>query len=569
MRVASPAVRLLVLVLVGLVVAPWSAHATGWPSLHQQLTDAPAAPGTALARLIAHYQDVSRLDPREASDNLGLAPWLRLLWRASFPAWRYQPSDPSGGYPRVLHEVGEWMTSHPDLRPGTIGIGSTGRDDDERGASLPDSASVGANQRVSDPRFIRAEQDVRIDFWHPDRVIAASNNLSGAGAQAQYSSSDGGTTWSESLLPFFAGDLFHSDPAVDWTSDGAAWSATLGIQLDFSHPQPRLKAIRTRVYRSNDGGRSWAYDSTASARQIDNDKELIWVDHSSTSPFADTLYACWHDGNPAFVARRSSATGKWSKPVQVSGAETLGTAIGCDVKSNSAGDAFVFYPGTGSHTLAVAKSTDGGATWAAPVVVTHTLDSYDIGIPSFKLRRAFIYATGGAYRSATVDQVYVAWIDLKGGAGCSGPQDEPNGRVDSPCTTRIWFARSTDGGAHWQAPIKLQDAATRNDQFNPWLAVDEATGALGVMYYDTAADPGRKRADVYFQTSSDGGSTWSSPVKVTTASTDETRVPGQANSFQFGDYNAMSAWMGRFLPFWTDRRDGGKEQVWTAPVDVP
>ena len=50
----------------------------------------------------------------------------------------------------------------------------------------------------------------------------------------------------------------------------------------------------------------------------------------------------------------------WQAPIQVSGAETTGTAIGGDVKTNSAGDVFAFWPDTGSRNLFVAKSTNGG-----------------------------------------------------------------------------------------------------------------------------------------------------------------------------------------------------------------
>ena len=51
--------------------------------------------------------------------------------------------------------------------------------------------------------------------------------------------------------------------------------------------------------------------------------------------------------------------------------------------------------------------------------------------------------------------------------------------------------------------------ASLNDQFNQWLAVDETDGTLGIIYYDTVADAGRKKTDVWYQSSFDDGVTWS------------------------------------------------------------
>lgn len=109
----------------------------------------------------------------------------------------------------------------------------------------------------------------------------------------------------------------------------------------------------------------------------------------------------------------------------------------------------------------------------------------------------------------------------------------------------------------------LNNQASLNDQFNPHLALDDVTGTLGVVYYDTVADPGRKRTDLWYQSSYDNGVTWNPPVKITTASSDET--PGTSNTYQYGDYNGLSGYNGTFFPSWTDSRNG-IEEIWTAPV---
>ena len=114
----------------------------------------------------------------------------------------------------------------------------------------------------------------------------------------------------------------------------------------------------------------------------------------------------------------------------------------------------------------------------------------------------------------------------------------------------------------------INNQASLDDQFNQALVVDETTGALEVMYYDTVGDPGRKKVDVWTQSSFDDGATWSAAVKVSSAPTDET-VAGADSGNQFGDYNSLSGIAGQFFPSWTDRRSNAHEEIWTTKVTDP
>jgi hypothetical protein len=239
----------------------------------------------------------------------------------------------------------------------------------------------------------RSEADIRLNYTDPTKIIAASNSISAAGTQAQFFSSDSGVTWKQTILPLASGDNLHSDPAVDWTSDGTAWALTLGIGAGGN-------ALRS--YRSTDGGATWTLEATPSGAQTAVDREIIWVDHSPTSPFKDQIYATWHNGVPAFVATRT-AGGVWQAPVQISGGEQTGPAIGNDIKTNSAGDVFAFYPdGDGSHKLRVVKSTNGGATFGAHVdFATIRASSRKLSIPADTGRMARVFISAGAYRTGT------------------------------------------------------------------------------------------------------------------------------------------------------------------------
>lgn len=528
-----------------------------WPSLAQQLErdyyGLKVQPGTALEKLIRDNQEFTMLRTDEQSDKRGLPPWLRVWWRKGHPEVKYSVEDPTGGYPLVAKEVLEWMMTHQDLQAGVAGSDTT-----DTGVEPGVNAAIGTNVRVSGLQTVpRSESDVRINYFDGNKILSASNNIGGSGRQGVYRSIDGGATWSQAELPLTSPDASHSDPTVDWTSDGRAWSSTLGIQGS---------TLKLRNYFSTDNGATWTLDATPSGAQTNVDKQMVWVDHTTTSPFANQQYAIWHNGAPAFMSRRTAgAGGTWSAPVQVSGAETTGTGIGSDVKTNSAGEVFGFWPDTGSRKLLVVKSTNGGSTYNAPTTMATTFDSFDIGVPSFNTRRILIYVSGGAYKTVSKNNVYVAWSDLSGVAGCTSAANEPGSNAASACKTRIWFSRSTNGGTTWSAPVKINNQAGLNDQYNQWLAVDETTGQIAVMYYDTVADTTRKKTDVWYQSSCDDGLTWSAAQKVTTAQTDET-IAGANSGNQYGDYNALSGNAGVLFPSWTDRRSNAREEIYTARI---
>lgn len=513
-----------------------------WPSVDEQLRRHGVGNGTALAALILSNQDFDLLRADEASDKIGLPPWLRVYWRKNHPEAIYSAADPTGGYPRVANEALEWMISHQDLRRGP------------KQADVPPSSRIAASVSGS-AASPRSESDIRVDYWNPTRIISASNDIVSGGAQAQYYSTDSGTTWGRTTLPFASGDTSHSDPTVDWTSDGTAWATTIGVQG---------AKLYMRSYRSSNGGATWAFDNTFSGTQSNTDKQLMWTDHSASSAFKDYIYAIWHNGAPAFMNRRSGPGGTWGTPIQVSGAESTGTCIGSDVTSNSAGVVFAFWPTTGNSKIFMVKSTNGGSSYSAPQQVTTTYDSYDIGVPSFASRRALIYASAGAYKNvaAAKDNVYVSWTDLTGISGCNTPSNEPGTSTTSGCKTRVWFTRSINGGTSFDAPRMVNNPSALNDQFNQRLVVDETTGRIGLMYYDTINDAGRKKTDVFFQSSIDDGATWSTPQKVTTGMTDETAAGANAGN-QYGDYNGLSGYNGKFFPSWTDRSVSSLEEIWT------
>jgi hypothetical protein len=484
------------------------------------------------------------------SAKLRIPDWLRSHFRRNHAEFLRvaAPSDPTGGYPLALESLYLWMLRHPDLK----------RTEPPNAEKIV-SAAVGQNMRISGASDKpRSESDIRINFADPKRIIAASNNLDN-GRQAQFFSTDGGVTWDQTTLPLLEADSLHSDPTVDWTSDGAAWATTIGINASST-------VLQMRAYKSSDNGKTWVFDGTFSGDQTQADKQMMWVDHSTTSQYRDNIYVIWHNGRPAFAGRRTKSG--WQPPVQLSGTETSGTAIGSDITTNTGGDVFAVWPDTGTRNIFVVASKDGGASYSAPRPIAQTIASFQVTVPAFAERGALVGASIAAFRDQSHNDVYVSWNDLSGEAGCKAANAEPGNDINSQCASRIWFSRSTDGGATWEPARKINHEASASDQFNQRLAVDSETGQLGIVYYQTGTGPDRKKTHLMFQFSSDNGKNWNDhATKITTVSTDETNT-GADSGNQYGDYNGLSVHQGVFFPCWTDRRDGKSEAIFTAKITL-
>ncbi|NIQ30473.1 MAG: glycosyl hydrolase, partial [Acidobacteria bacterium] len=109
----------------------------------------------------------------------------------------------------------------------------------------------------------------------------------------------------------------------------------------------------------------------------------------------------------------------------------------------------------------------------------------------------------------------------------------------------IFISRSTDGGVSWSAPLRVNQDPVGNDrdQFFTWMSVDPVDGSVNVIYYDRRDGDGRG-VHVYLARSTDGGRSFV-----------ERRISAEAfepvpDRF-FGDYNGISAYGGRVACLWT------------------
>lgn len=171
--------------------------------------------------------------------GIDLSDWLKAHYLRNHPEARVVAlaavQDPTEGFPLALESLQSWMLRHQDLRP-----------DAAPKARAAARVGVGPNVRISGANTTpRSESDIRINYGNPNQIISGSNNL-GESRQAQFFSSDGGVTWGQTTLPLLPGDSLHSDPTVNWATDGTAWATTIGIDASTTILQMRLPVNRRR-----------------------------------------------------------------------------------------------------------------------------------------------------------------------------------------------------------------------------------------------------------------------------------------------------------------------------------
>lgn len=132
--------------------------------------------------------------------------------------------------------------------------------------------------------------------------------------------------------------------------------------------------------------------------------------------------------------------------------------------------------------------------------------------------------------------------------------DQSNGTND----TDVWLVKSTDGGDTWSDPIRVNDDPPGKQQFFTWLAVDQVTGYLWFVWYDRR-NYDDNNTDVYMAVSIDGGDTFIN-FKVS-----ESPFLPYSGIF-FGDYTNISVHNNVIRPIWTRLQDG-QLSILTAIVD--
>ena len=416
------------------------------------------------------------------------------------------------------------------------------------------------------PTTNSTQSEMSIDV-HPsnENIIFASANstdwpvttLYGTGV---YWSLSGGATWTSYDDPPFG--INSGDPASVIGTDGRFYENYISISGGQG------------VSVSSNNGSSWNNYTVAPNPGELADKNHFMVDKKSGSIYENRAYCAWTDfggsNSNDIVLRYSTNFGQtWSSSKNLSGSLNPGShAQGVNIQTGPNGEvyaAFVIYdnwPNT-EDAIGFSKSTDGGVTWTSSRVYSaasfgirgYLSSKDDIRVSSFPSMT--VDRSGGEYNG----YIYITWPQIDVSPAGSDPD--------------IVLIKSTNGGSTWSSPVRVNDDALNNgkDQYYPWCTVDQSTGQLSLVFYDSRDVP-NSQAEVFMATSSDGGTSFEN-FKVSDQPHTPSPISGLADGYA-GDYIGIAALNNTAYPYWADNRTGNY-QGWMSivtfgppcPVEAP
>jgi hypothetical protein len=348
-------------------------------------------------------------------------------------------------------------------------------------------------------------------------------------------STDGGATWTdEGTLPTNAnGDV--GDPVLARSSlTGEIFLSTL-----------QFSGSGIRVFPSSDNCNTFAAPvQGAPGKTGFQDKEWIAVD-DFTGSGQGNVYLVERDfgpGNGIYFFRSTNNGATFLPPG--------GTLIASGAVNNVQG-AYVtvgpdhavyvfFFDQSSPQRIRMRRSTDQGFTFGAAVTVA-TLSTTGVNGN---------LGLGGGFRTNAFPQAVVNPIN---GNIYVVFNNKPAG-VDK---ADIFFTQSTNSGATWSAPVRVNDDSGTNDQWQPTLAVMPNGEHLFISFYDRRLDPGNSLIDVFGVIGNISGGTVTFEPNFRITDTSFPVVIGQdpvVNSVYMGDYDQAVADNNFFYVTWGDNR---------------
>jgi len=404
-----------------------------------------------------------------------------------------------------------------------------------------------------------ALSEVSIDVNPTDRdnqvIIGHSDEgTNGFETMNTFFTTDGGLTWT----PVPLGDAndgltstFRFDPTVAFDDDGNVYVG-YGAQTDIATGGTQTTLV---VCRSTDGGANylqctWVSINPDIGSLAGNDKWHLATGPDPLNPLQQNVYIAWTQNvtevsgldQRIVVSRSTDGGATFSAPLIINDGSISGTQdsnLFADPAVGPLGEVYVAWHDIGGSQVWVDDSLDGGVTFGTDNLVTTSATGFKTPIPAQPDRGVHVGPTIDTDRSGgTFDgRLYLTYTDL----GLGGLPD-----VD------VLTMFSDDGGFTWSVPVMVHDDGTTLSQFLPWLDVDQVTGLVTTVWYDARNDANNKQVEVFLAVSDDGGATWQPNVQVSDNPSDQSTDNASRYLGNFLEYIGVASLNGVAFPAWAD-----------------
>jgi hypothetical protein len=378
----------------------------------------------------------------------------------------------------------------------------------------------------------QAESFINVNPTNPNNIVATSNDPGTSSIFRAYST-DSGTTWTRGTI---ATGVACCDGQAAWDTFGNLFLVYINENVN-----------QINVILSTDGGVTFSAPLTVGTGSVD--QPSIAVGNGSV----------WVDWNQSgnMVARGAPVTGLGAfgpfnalQTIPSANGSFGGIAVGPGPNGGKVIVTYQFpYGDQGPSTIYANVDADGlgPGDFGSQITVSSTnVGGFDF-IPaqserSIDAEAGVVWdATGGPFN----DRIYLVYTD----APAVGNPD-----------TDIMMRTSTDDGVTWTPPVRVNDDATINSQFLPYVALDPTTDNVAVGFHDCRNDNGvpgpggtntipNDDAEYYGTFTTDGGATWAPNVLLSGGFSNAT---DSGNGIDYGDYVGLSALAGKLYTLWAD-----------------
>jgi hypothetical protein len=353
------------------------------------------------------------------------------------------------------------------------------------------------------------EASMCIDPDNPSHIAIAWRQFDSTNSdfrQAGYAfSTNGGIGWTYGGT--LQTNIFRSDPVLASDAEGRFY------YLSLNNPN----TYTCDIWRSTNGGARWSLVAPAQG----GDKSWMTIDTTPSSGHG-TIYQSWQrvspTGNRDFTFSADGGL-TWTNPFAIPQLPYFGTL---DVGPN--GEVYHF-------------AQDGARFWInrSTNAPNHAVPfAFDLTVP-VDLGGSLVFG-GGPNGVGLLGQAQVA-VDRS--------TNSTRGNIYALCSTvgttnqcDVMFSRSTNRGATWSAPVRINtDPGTNAFHWFGTIAV-APNGRIDVCWYDTRGSTNINVSQLYYSYSMDGGITWS-PNRAVSPQFDTSVGYPQQN--KIGDYITVIA----------------------------
>lgn len=387
------------------------------------------------------------------------------------------------------------------------------------------------------------EPSIAVDPTNPNRMVIGwrqFNTITSNFRQAGYAyTTDGGRRWR--FPGVIQPGIFRSDPVLDADRFGNFYYNSL-TQVG--------GGFQCNVFKSTNGGATW--DAGVFAQG--GDKQWMIVDRTA-SIGEGNHYAFWTSSfsacPPGQFTRSNNRGTSYELCLTIPQDPFWGT-----LATGPSGELYI--AGIGDTSFVVVKSwsardSSRAVTWDStqPVSLDGDLVAFagtTSPNPSGLHGQAWIATDigNGPYRG------YVYLLASVARNSNTDPLD-------------VMFARSTNGGATWSAPRRINDdPSTTAWQWFGTMSV-APSGRIDVCWLDTRDNPGSVHSSLYYSYSTNGGASWSANTRLSQSFNPHLGWPQQN---KIGDYIHMVSDNGGAHLAWA-ATFGGEQNVYYSRIDFP